>query len=834
MERTRMLKQFVIVVPAILLGLAAPVRAQTISLYAGNAAPNVVDSLAIDASGNMFVSSPVGKGGAGGTVAKITPSGATTTVFTAPGTDQVSAVAIDGAGNLYVADVVNGEISRVTPGGTVSIFVDAAQGLSLPAGLAFDSAGNLYVSNQGTDSISKVTPAGVVSTFVDGSQGLARPRGLAFDANGNLYVANSGSVIFGPPQSIGGNRAFTVSLVTPGGVVNNFTPVSFSDSDPDFDPVFLTFDHSGNLFVSVAFGNLSTSFSPVYEVTPAGSVSRFDQTNFFAARGLATNAQGNIVVGDAATGTIDQMTEADAVTVLFRTDLAGTISTVFDASGNLYIANQGNDTITKVTPAGAVGTFVAAGQGLTKPQALAFDGQGNLYVANSGPPTGGAASEATISKVTPAGVVSTFLGPGGGLGSPQGLAVDAAGNLYIANQLVPSADILKVTPAGAVSTFVQSSAHLGVATGLAFDASGNLFVAGLTSIFEISPDGGVSTFATLPGTIISPQGLAFDASGNLYTVVSVFDPDFSVGIVEITPSGTQKVVAQNIAGATTPQLANPTSLAFDSTGRLYAADPGSNAILQIDFTPPPLVASILPGSRSVETSVTATVFATMINATAAPLDVCGVELPVTAKGTMTFQTTNPATNGLTGTPNQPVTLAANGVQSFVLAFQGDFAFTETNLAPIFFCQDVAPAATVPGVDTVDLTFSTSPIADIIALSATATNDGTVHLANDVGAFAVATIDAGAPASLTAVADTGGVTLPVSISLCQTSSNGQCLSPPAASVPITYAADATPTFSVFVSTSSPIPFSPAASRIFVRFEDSDGVSHGTTSVAVTTS
>jgi len=181
-----------------------------------------------------------------------------------------------------------------------------------------------------------------------------------------------------------------------------------------------------------------------------------------------------------------------------------------------------------------------------------------------------------------------------------------------------------------------------------------------------------------------------------------------------------------------------------------------------------------------------------------------------------------------------VALPAHGVQGFLLAFQGNFAFTESALAPIFFCQDVSPAATLPGVDTVDLVFSTTPVADIIALSGTATNDGTVHLANDVGAFAVATIDAGAGATLTATADTGATTLPVSISLCQTNGSGQCLAPAAASVTLGFTAGATPTFSVFVGAGGPIPFAPGSARIFVRFKDAGGISHGATSVAVTTS
>ena len=620
-------------------------------------------------------------------------------------------------------------------------------------------------------------------------------------------------------------------------MVNDFTPPNYAfTTDVDFDPAQLTIDAQGNVFVSVVSGNLVDGATPLYEVTAAGAISRFDQTHFRRAAGLGIDPNGNIVVADAAIGTVSRLTESDTVSApIFANGFAGTVAEAFDGNGNLYIANKELNTISKVTPAGAVSTFVAASAGLVNPQALAFDGQGNLFVANGGPSN--ATPEATISKVTPAGVVSTFLGTGNGLDSPQGLAFDAAGNLYVANAGVPSSTILKVTPSGSISTFVPSSAHL-VAQSIVFDSSGNLYVAAVDSIAKVTAAGVVSTFATLPGSFLLPQALTIDSAGNLYTAVEIDDPDAMVGILEITPSGTVSVVAQNTIGATTPQMAAPTGLAFDSTGRLYAADPGSNSVLQLTFTPTPLVASILPGSRSIELgpTATATVFGTMINLTNAPLGECGVELPVTALGTMTFQTTDPATNALIGTPNTPVTIPANdGVQTFLLAFSGNFVQpeTETGLAPRFFCQNVTPAATVPGVDTVDLVFSSTPIADVIALSATPTNDGTIHLQNDVGAFAVATINAGAAATLTVATDTNGASLPISLSICQSNAQGQCMAPAAATVPVDFTANATPTFSVFVGASATIPFAPATSRIFVRFKDAGGASHGSTSVAVTT-
>ena len=152
--------------------------------------------------------------------------------------------------------------------------------------------------------------------------------------------------------------------------------------------------------------------------------------------------------------------------------------------------------MSKVTPAGVVSTFAS---GFNDPVGLAFDAAGNLYVANVG--------NDTVSEVTPAGAVSTFAS---GFNDPNGLAFDAAGNLYVAN--IGNDTVSKVTPAGVVSTFASG---FNDPDGLAFDAAGNLYVAndGNDTVSEVTPAGVVSTFAS---GFNGPDGLAFDAAGNLY------------------------------------------------------------------------------------------------------------------------------------------------------------------------------------------------------------------------------------------------------------------------------------------------------------------------------
>ncbi len=111
---------------------------------------------------------------------------------------------------------------------------------------------------------------------------------------------------------------------------------------------------------------------------------------------------------------------------------------------------------------------------------------------------------------------------------------------------------------------------------------------------------------------------------------------------------------------------------------------------------------------------------------------------------------------------------------------------------------------------------------------------TVPAATGAAAFAVATVNAGADGSLTASADTGSTSLPVTLSLCQTNpATGACLAVPASSVPVQINGGETPTFGVFVTEAGMVPFDPANNRVFVRFIDADGVTRGSTSVAVRT-
>ncbi|MBQ89460.1 MAG: hypothetical protein CL433_11585 [Acidimicrobiaceae bacterium] len=245
--------------------------------------------VAFDGDGNLYVTERFNN-----TIRKVTPAGVVTTFAGSAGNSGTddgtgtdarfngpTGVAVDGDGNLYVTDLNNHTIRKVTPAGVVTTFAGSA-GLygsddgtgtdarfTNPQGVVFDGDGILYVFDNGNHTIRKVTPAGVVTTFAgsgsNGSEdgtGTAASfnylRGGAFDGDGNLFVADAG------------NR--TIRKVTPAGVVTTFAGSAGSAGSINgigpaarFSyPVGVAFDGDGNLYVADDGG------TKIRKVTPAG------------------------------------------------------------------------------------------------------------------------------------------------------------------------------------------------------------------------------------------------------------------------------------------------------------------------------------------------------------------------------------------------------------------------------------------------------------------------------------------------------------------------------------------------------------------------------------
>ena len=305
-----------------------------------------------------------------------------------------------------------------------------------------------------------------------------------------------------------------------------------------------------------------------------------------------------------------------------------------------------------------------------------------------------------------------------------------------------------------------------------------------------------------------------DGTFQLAVNVAVGTGPFSVAVGDFNGDGRQDLATANFSSDNVSILLNGAGLA----------------------TSGPLVAAILPSSRSVQINTAATAFATIINTGQTLALSCSIAPANNVLATFLYQTTDPATNQVTGLPNAPVNIPAGAAQSFVLAITPVTSLAPTEVQFDFACANTDPAAINVGLNTLLLSASNTPVPDIVALAATLTNDGVVNIPGAIGTgvFAVATVNVGASGTITVSADTGSATLPVNISLCQTNpTTGQCISAIAPSVTTTINANATPTFGIFIQGNGSVPFDPAANRILVRFKDGGNVTRGSTSVAVRT-
>jgi sugar lactone lactonase YvrE len=759
-------------------------------------------------------------------------------------------VAVDTAGDVFVADSGLSSVDEIPASGGGVAMRSLGNGIAGLNQFVVDQQGNIFALAFNAKQVQEIQLQGGTVTTRNLGTGMANPSNLAIDAAGNLFVADFGAGTIWEIPAAGGYSqtiALTSDRITPGvlaldgagdifyydspgHVVHELTAASGYASSTVIGPAFstalcLAADAAGDVFLceddTHLIKELPVATGYASALTLGGSFGNMS--------GLALDAAGNLFVGDGLENQLYELSAASNYTSV--TQLGGFFSDVLDiaidGSGTLYVASQGN--MQAIPAAGGYDQPQILFADLVQPTAVALDAAGNLFVADSDGQVLELPAQADYGQIT-------LLARG--VAQPTALAPDPGGNLFVGG----SAAIYELPAAGGYAIKTALTGALGQ-RGLAVDADDDLFVNDihnsqndLRSVLEIPSAGGYSDTVTLYSNDAEQSGLAFDAVGNLYFTAPGLGSDGSAGVVELTAAshfGTATTVATGFV--------EPTGIALDKAGDLFVTDLGNSLgsarVYEVLEAPPPLLAAVLPGSRSVQLGTPATVFATLINSGSTPLADCAIALPATAPAglSMSYQTTDPTTNLPTGTPNTPVTIAGNdGTQSFILSFQGSASFT-TELAPGFGCDGAAPAAIITGLDTLDLTMAATPLPDIIALAATPSVNGILSVPlNGAAAFAIATDNLGVAAPITVSADTGRTALPVQLLLCQTDpASGQCLAPPAASATLDDAAGATPTFSVFVQASGAIPLSPATARLFVRFADAAGNPRGTTSVAVET-
>jgi sugar lactone lactonase YvrE len=658
----------------------------------------------VDAAGNVYVADGPR------TIRKVTPVGVVTTLagaaYQTGSTDGLGSaarftephgVAVDGTGNVFVADVAT--IRKVTPAGVVSTLAgsagqhgstdgtgSAARFVSL-YGVTVDSVGNLYLTDDADCTIRKVTAAGVVSTLAgsagqrgsaDGTGSAARfsaPDGVTVDTAGNLYVTDTGM--------------HTIRKVTPAGAVSTLAGSTGQPGSADgigsaarFNaPCGVVVDRAGNVYVADRDNNeirVLTSGGVVSTLAGVPSSGSADgaraAARFNSPNGVAVDSAGNVYVADSSNSTIRKVTVAGLVTTLAgssvgqqgNADGVGSAArfdmprgVAVDSIGNIYVADTFNDIVRKVTPLGVVTTLAgSAGQQgstdgtssaarFTLVDAVALDVSGNAYVADR--------LNHTIRKVTVAGVVSTLAGSAGqsgsadGIGaaarfnSPGGVAVDAVGNVYVSDS--ENYTIRKVTAAGVVTTLAGNVGQQGIVDGT----------------------GSAAQFG-------SPQGVAADNAGNVYVA------DFNnYTIRKVTAAG----VVTTLAGSTyqsgeadgpgsVARFCGPQGLALDGAGNLYVADSGNNTI-RLGVPSSVAVAPSVTLQPSNQTATVGTSATFTLTAVGAP-GLSVYQWQRQAAGTMTFLD---LANGSAYAGATTATLAVNGV---TLATNGDqFRCVVTNV-----------------------------------------------------------------------------------------------------------------------------------------------------------
>ena len=568
------------------------------------------------------------------------------------------AIAVDATGNLYVTDIGSQTIRKVTPSGSVSTLAGtagvagdmdgagtAAQ-FNSPQGIAVDATGNVYVADTDNSSIRKITPNGTVSTFAgfpgqsgssDGSGEGARfnfPCGLSVDAAGNVYVADFGNS--------------TIREINPGAAVITLAGTAGQAGVADGARAAARFNHPGGVAVDAA-GDIyvvDTSNQTIRLLTAAGNVTTIagnpgiggktdasgTGARFFYPFGIAVNSSGtSVVVADTGNHIIRSVTSSGSVGTIAgaigqagSADGAGT-SAMFDypdglaadSSGNVYVADHGNNEIRKISASGSVSTLAgqagnpgsADGSGgaarFNGPTGVAVDPSGNVYVSDPG--------NSTIRKITSSGTVTTLAGSAGTAGSadgsgsaarfnnPEGIAVDVAGNVYVAD--TNNNTVRKITPAGVVTTLAGVAGQTGSTDGsgssarfngpyaVAVDGAGNVYVADYfnSTIREITAAGNVITVAGSAGhsggadgpvgsaRFNQPYGITVDGSGDIFVADT-----YNRAVREISGGSVTTL------GGTLSRFYYPQGIAFDSAGNFYVADGDNQSVTKAGIvTAPP-------------------------------------------------------------------------------------------------------------------------------------------------------------------------------------------------------------------------------------------------------
>jgi|GEM_PF-1451387 len=516
-------------------------------------------------------------------------------VYVGAGFKNPKGVAVDAAGNVFIADAGNNAVKKIPSGGGAP--VSLAAGFKAPSAVAVDAAGNLYIADAGHNAIKKIAVGGGAPVLI--KAGFNNPSGVAVDAQGNVYVTDASGGLYEIPAGGG-------PLVT---LISGFN-----------NPNGVAVDAAGNIFIA------DTDDQWLLEYPADGSQGIILGSGFIAPTGVALDAAGNVYVTDAENNQVSEIQVGTGKQIVVDTGYNVPFGIAADASFNVYVADTGDNTVKKIVPSGGVfispilpkglamdnGTGIISGNATVGSPATDytvtaynFAGKGsvtlNIGVIFPPPPTLSYESPAVYTKgiaISPLMPASTDVAGYGysrnssqvasGFQYVQAMAADRAGNLYVADFY----DGVVKVPAGS-STHKKLGSGFSDAVDIKLDAAGNIYVCdvGDNTIKKI-PAGGGATI-TLSSDLLYPQGLALDASGNIY-------------VADRGHNAVKKIAAD---GSGTSMLGhgffNPDGVAVDSQGNVYVIDlknrlfeikPAGNQVLLAYFTAVYLMAADLQGN----------------------------------------------------------------------------------------------------------------------------------------------------------------------------------------------------------------------------------------------
>jgi sugar lactone lactonase YvrE len=694
-------------------------------VLATSAQLNYPIGIAVDALGNIYIADAennrirkVTNPGSSGIISTVAGNGESG--YSSDGVLATSArlnspfgVAVDASGNVYIADAQNHRIRKVTnPGSSGMISTVAGNGesgyssdgvlatsaqLNFPRGIVVDALGNIYIADTRNSRIRKVTnpgSSGIISTVAgNGESGysgdgelailaqIGYPICVAVDGSGNIYFADALN-----------NRIRKVTNPGSSGMISTVAgdgTASFSEdgvlaiSAQLGAPPGLCLDALGNIYITDSFNHRVRKFG---QAPPTSSPSASPTTLSPTASPTVFSDIITTIAGDGTPGWVGDRRLATLA------QLKSPYGVAVDASGNIYIADTGNNRIRKVTKSTGIITTVAgdgvmrySGDGgpatsarLNQPFGVAVDASGNIYIADGG--------NHRIRKVTnfgSSGTISTVAGNGeygysgdGGLATsaqlyaPTGVAVDASGNIYIAD--TENHRIRKVTnpgSSGIISTVagngergyssdgvLATSAQLNYPYGVAVDALGNIYIAdgenhrirkvtnpgssGIISTVAGNGESGYSSDGVLATSaqLNSPFGVAVDASGNVY-IADIYNNRIRM-VTNPGSSGIISTVAGDGTGgfsgdgelSTSGRLNNPYGLCLDALGDIYIADTYNNRVRKVGQAPPTSPPSASPTTLSPTASPTVSPTASPTASPSASPTVLGADLIATIAG----------------------------------------------------------------------------------------------------------------------------------------------------------------------------------------------------------